>query len=191
MIHRVITIPGYVIYLIILIIGNRFIRCKKIPVVTIYTNNFCFDIFETSNNWFKSHLWIDIFHCLQKKIILMLVKTYKVSVSRNVITSCTGRCNVQLHVYMRCELYEPWLTYASIDLIHKSQNAPVPYPMTLHLEQKCVHHCYGWSIVGYGTGAFWDWKKWFVVGAIPHTWKRTELTCGHPHTHTGATYTMV
>ena len=24
-----------------------------------------------------------------------------------------------------------------------------------HSEQKCAHFCSGWSIVGYGTGAFW------------------------------------
>ena len=33
------------------------------------------------------------------------------------------------------------------DLIHKSQNAPVPYPTILHSEQKCVHFCSEWSIV--------------------------------------------
>ena len=27
------------------------------------------------------------------------------------------------------------------DLIHKSQNAPVPYPTMLHSEQKCAHFC--------------------------------------------------
>ena len=41
-----------------------------------------------------------------------------------------------------------------IDLIVKSQNAPVPYPTMLHSEQKCTHFCSEWSIVGYGTGAF-------------------------------------
>ena len=39
---------------------------------------------------------------------------------------------------------------------HKSQNARVPYPTTLHSEQKCGHLCSEWSIVGYGRGAFWD-----------------------------------
>ena len=43
-----------------------------------------------------------------------------------------------------------------IDQFHKSQNAPVPYPTILHSEQKCTHFCSEWSIVGYGTGAFWD-----------------------------------
>ena len=43
-----------------------------------------------------------------------------------------------------------------IDWIHKSQNAPVPYPTILHSEQRCAHFCSEWSIVGYGTGAFWD-----------------------------------
>ena len=29
-------------------------------------------------------------------------------------------------------------TFKAIDFIHKSQNAPVPYPIMLHSEQKCV-----------------------------------------------------
>ena len=48
----------------------------------------------------------------------------------------------------------------STDLIHKSQNAPAPYPTMLHSEQKCAHFCSEWSIVGYGTGAFWDIWTW-------------------------------
>ena len=46
-----------------------------------------------------------------------------------------------------------------IDLIHKSHSAPVPYPTMLHSEQKCAHFCSEWSIVEYGTGAFWDFVK--------------------------------
>ena len=49
-----------------------------------------------------------------------------------------------------------------IDLINKSQNAPVPYPTMLHSEQRCAHFCSEWSIVGYGTGAFWDLWNWFI-----------------------------
>ena len=48
----------------------------------------------------------------------------------------------------------------TIDLIHKSQNAPVPYPTMPHSEQKCAHFCSEWSIVGYGTDAFWDLWNW-------------------------------
>ena len=44
----------------------------------------------------------------------------------------------------------------NIDQFHKSQNASIPYPTMLHSEQKCAHFCTEWSIVGYGTGAFWD-----------------------------------
>ena len=44
----------------------------------------------------------------------------------------------------------------SIDQFHKSQNVPGPYPTMLHLEQKYAHFCSEWSIVGYGTSAFWD-----------------------------------
>ena len=50
-----------------------------------------------------------------------------------------------------------------IDLIHKSQNAPVPYPTMLYSEQKCAHFCSEWSIVGYGIGAFWDLWKWSIA----------------------------
>ena len=46
--------------------------------------------------------------------------------------------------------------------IHRSQNAPVPYPTMLHPEQKCAHFCSEWSIVGYGTGAFWDLWNWSI-----------------------------
>ena len=31
----------------------------------------------------------------------------------------------------------------SIDLVHKSQNAPALYPTMLHSEQKCAHFCFG------------------------------------------------
>ena len=51
----------------------------------------------------------------------------------------------------------------SIDLIHKSQNASVPYPTMLHSEQKCAHFCSEWSIVGYGTGAFWNLWNWSIA----------------------------
>ena len=52
-------------------------------------------------------------------------------------------------------------TGTGIDLIHKSQNASVPYPTMLHSEQKCAHGI--WCIVGYGTGAFWDLSDWAIV----------------------------
>ena len=45
----------------------------------------------------------------------------------------------------------------------ESQNAPVPYPRMLHSEQKCAHFCSEWSILGYGTGAFWDLWNWSIV----------------------------
>ena len=41
--------------------------------------------------------------------------------------------------------------YWHFDLIHKSQNAHVPYPTMLHSEQKCAYFCSEWSIVWYGT----------------------------------------
>ena len=47
-----------------------------------------------------------------------------------------------------------------IDLIHKSHNAPVPYPTMHHSEQKCAHFCSEWCMVGYGTGVLWH--LWLV-----------------------------
>ena len=52
----------------------------------------------------------------------------------------------------------------SIDLIHKSENSPVPYPRMLHSEQKCARFCSEWSILGYETGAFWDLWNWSIEG---------------------------
>ena len=49
-----------------------------------------------------------------------------------------------------------------IDLIYKSQNALVPYPIMLHSEQNRAHFCSEWSIMGYGTGAFWDLWNWSI-----------------------------
>ena len=54
----------------------------------------------------------------------------------------------------------PWIP---IDPIHKSQNALVPYPTIHHSEQKCVHFCSEWCIVGYGTGALWDLRNWAIA----------------------------
>ena len=47
----------------------------------------------------------------------------------------------------------------AIDKFHKSQNAPfhmMAYPTMLQLEQKYADFCFEWSIMGYGTDAFWD-----------------------------------
>ena len=40
-----------------------------------------------------------------------------------------------------------------------------------HSEQKCAHFCSEWCIVGYGTGAlwdFWDWQKSFMSTLSSH-----------------------
>ena len=89
------------------------------------------------------------------------------------------------HKYMRHQ--KPVLLQRShvviIDLIHKSQNTPAPYPTMLHSEQKCVHFCSEWDIVGYGTGAFWDLWNWSILLAYgggvfkwkPHSQRRKGL----------------
>ena len=62
-----------------------------------------------------------------------------------------------------------------MDQFHKSQNAPVPYPKMLHSEQKCAHFCSEWSILGYGTGAFWDiWIRaiWVWCGDVSFEYAR-------------------
>ena len=42
-----------------------------------------------------------------------------------------------------------------------------------HSEQKCVHFCSESSIVGYGTGAFWDLWQNGVPTLLLKTWNRT------------------
>ena len=54
---------------------------------------------------------------------------------------------------------KPWLVHVhnhTTGLIHKSHNAPVPYPTMHHSEQKCAHFGSEWCIVGYETGTLWD-----------------------------------
>ena len=59
----------------------------------------------------------------------------------------------------------------TIDRFHISQNAPVPYPTLFHSEQKCAHFCSEWSIVGYGTGAFWDlWIRSIAPVPVKQPW---------------------
>ena len=51
---------------------------------------------------------------------------------------------------------------AVIGLIHKSHNAPVPYPTMPLSEQKCAHFCSEWCIVWYGADALWDLWDWSI-----------------------------
>ena len=53
----------------------------------------------------------------------------------------------------------------AIDLIHKSHNAPAPYPTMHHSQQKYANFCSEWGIVGYGIGALSD----FEFGLL-HRW---------------------
>ena len=43
---------------------------------------------------------------------------------------------------------------------HKSYNAPVPHPTMHHSEEQCAHFCSQCWIMGYGTGALWDFWGW-------------------------------
>ena len=63
---------------------------------------------------------------------------------------------------INCDVYS-----SIIDQFHKSQNAIVPYPTMLHSEQKCAHFCSEWSIMAYGTGAFWDLWIRSIVHCLP------------------------
>ena len=64
--------------------------------------------------------------------------------------------------YVRTYAYSYWGHILLIDLIHKSQNAPAPYPTMPHSEQKCAHFCSEWNTMGYGTRAFWDLCDWSI-----------------------------
>ena len=76
------------------------------------------------------------------------------------VTSCIVFGNIKIHLHFLS--FHVVAMAQVIDLIHKSQNAPVPYPTMLHLEQKCAHFCSEWSILGYGRGAFWDLWNWTI-----------------------------
>ena len=75
---------------------------------------------------------------------------------------------MNISFYKLCAI--KWLcldvSYFSIEQSHKSHNALVPFPTVHHAKQKCVHFCSEWCIVGYGTGALWDfWIRSFHVTA--------------------------
>ena len=74
-----------------------------------------------------------------------------------------------------------WLTFASIDLIHKSDNATVPYPTMHHFVQEmCTHvdiSATKWGIVGYLSNALWN--SW--DGSILWPVKASHITpVAHP-----------
>ena len=50
----------------------------------------------------------------------------------------------------------PFTWFTITDQSHKSHIAPDPYPTMHQSEQKCVHFCSEWYIVGYGPGGLWD-----------------------------------
>ena len=60
------------------------------------------------------------------------------------------QCNIPYWTKSQCS------HYMFNRAISQSRNALVPYPTMLHSEQKCTHFYSEWSIVGYGTDAFWD-----------------------------------
>ena len=92
---------------------------------------------------------------------------------------CTGdnntvKCDSELRICKRHNWHvhpSPDCNDETTDLIHKSQNALVPYPTMIHSEQKCALFCSDWSIVGYGTGAFWDLWNWSIQNHL-HTYIR-------------------
>ena len=73
-------------------------------------------------------------------------------------------------------------TGPTIDQIHKSHNATIPYPTMLHSKHKCVHFCSEWSIVGYGTGAFWNlWIRSIDHHCVCKWWEAITRHTGHQH----------
>ena len=75
---------------------------------------------------------------------------------------CVNRCGLIINEVLWHSFNVMFTWFVSIDVTHKSPNAPVPYRTMLHPEQKYVHYSSEWSIVGYGTGAFWDLWNWFI-----------------------------
>ena len=52
----------------------------------------------------------------------------------------------------------PHILADAIVLIHKFQNASLPYPTMQHSEQKCAHFCSECCIMGYELRDLWDWS---------------------------------
>ena len=77
--------------------------------------------------------------------------------------------------------------YDEIDQFHISQSAPVPYPTMSYWEQKWAHLCSEWSIMGYGTGAFWDlWKR-----SIQANWKTNSLVQAYMYKNTNRCFPTI
>ena len=55
---------------------------------------------------------------------------------------------------------------ATMNQIHKSQNGPVPQPTIHHSEQKYVHLCSEWCVVGCGIRAMWDLWDWSIAREV-------------------------
>ena len=77
---------------------------------------------------------------------------------------------------------KPWNLGGAIGLVHKSHNAPVPYPTMHHSVQTCAHFYSECCIVGYETAALWDLSDWStpssmskggVYGAGQQFWRRS------------------
>ena len=107
---------------------------------------------QFKDNLISITVWACFFSILEldrKNVRLFLVETIGFSVtvlatqSKTMLRQCTR-----------------WL---AIHLIHKSHNAPVPYPTMHHSEQKCAHFCSQWWIMGYGKGALWEMCDWSIV----------------------------
>ena len=74
-----------------------------------------------------------------------------------------GAIYILFYVYIR-------FLHISIYLIHKSHDAPAPYPTMPHSEQICARVCSEWCVVGYARGAFWDlWNWWHVIKRVLFT----------------------
>ena len=78
-----------------------------------------------------------------------------------------------------------------IDLIHKSHNAPVPYPTMHHSGQKCTHFCFELCIVGYTTGALWGLWDWLSAFAFHSFIWLYELIEAEWRIHTSVKYDFI
>ena len=53
----------------------------------------------------------------------------------------------------------------------------LPYHTVLHSEQIYAHFCDEWSIVGYGSSAFWDlWNRFIILIPLKQNW-RVQVKC--------------
>ena len=76
-------------------------------------------------------------------------------------------CVGKTHAIIRNTNCDLWMNvFGIIEQSQEPHNAPAPYPIIQHPEQKCEHFRPEWCIVRYGAGVLWDSWDWSISWRI-------------------------